>query len=99
MGNVEVERVTYCNRTESMLSRFLPFDKRAQLYDEGFGYSAGTIAGNDFAVAAVSASSSKTVIWRPQALGLCNQTNYIPTAFVSGGGVVIESANRSRLRV
>ena len=33
---------------------------------------------------------SKTVIWRPQALGLRNQKNDIPTALVSGGGVVIE---------
>jgi hypothetical protein len=90
MGNIEVERVNFYNRTESMLSRFLPFDKRAQMYDEGFGFSAGTIAGNDFVSAAIPASSSKTVIWRPQALGLCNQRNYIPTAFVSGGGVVIE---------
>ena len=90
MGNIEVERVNFYNRTESMLSRFLPFDKRSQMYDEGFGYSAGTIAGDDFVAAAVPASSSKTLIWRPQALGLCNQRNYIPTAFVSGGGVVIE---------
>ena len=36
------------NRTESLLSSFLLFDERAQMHDEGFGYSQGTIAGNDF---------------------------------------------------
>ena len=95
MGNVEVERVTFYNRTEGLLSRFLPFDKRSQIYDEGFGYSQGTIAGNDFTADSVGAvgsteGNSKVVIWRPQALGLCNQKNFIPSAFISGGGVVIE---------
>ena len=95
MGNVEVERVTFYNRTEGLLSRFLPFDKRSQIYDEGFGYSQGTIAGNDFTADSVGSvgsteGNSKVVIWRPQALGLCNQKNFIPSAFISGGGVVIE---------
>ena len=90
MGNVETERVTYLNRTESMLSRFIPFEKRVEQYDLGFGYSSGTFAGNDMVAAAIPASGSKQVIWRPTAIGLVNQKNYVPTAFVSGGGVTIE---------
>ena len=90
LGNVECERVPFYNRTEAMLSRFLPWDRRATLYDEGFGYSAGSQAGNDFVAASIGTSASKTVVWRPQALGLVNQKNYVPTAFISGGGAVIE---------
>ena len=90
MGNVETERCTFLNRTESLLSRFIPFEKRVEQYDLGFGYSSGTFQGNDMVAAAIPASSSKQVIWRPTALGIVNQKNYIPTAFVSGGGVTIE---------
>ena len=88
LGNIECDRVTYYSRTEALLSRFLSADKRAQLFDEGFGFSAGSLAGNDFVAAAVPASTSKTVIWRPQALGLCNNKNLIPTAFIPGGLVL-----------
>ena len=57
MGNVEVERVTHYNCTESLLSRFLPFEKRVQMYDEGFGYQSGSIAGNDFVADSVGAGA------------------------------------------
>jgi hypothetical protein len=89
MGNVETERVTFLNRTESLLSRFIPFEKRVEQYDLGFGYSSGTFAGNDMVAAAIPASGSKVVIWRPTALGCVNQKHYIPSAFISGGGVTI----------
>ena len=47
MGNVEVERVTYYNKTESMFSRFSPFDKRAQMYEPYFKYSRNFIRGGN----------------------------------------------------
>ena len=90
LGNVEVERVTFYNRTEAMLQRFMPLDKRIQLYDEQLGYTSGTIAGNDFVSTGIAQYGSKVICWRPQALGLCTQKNYLPTAFISGGGCVIE---------
>ena len=88
LGSVEVERCQFYNRTEGMLQRFESADKRAQIYDEGFGYSSGTQAGNDFVSASIAASTSRTVVWRPQALGICAQKNFIPSAFVSGGMIV-----------
>ena len=90
LSNVEVERVPFYNRTEAMLQRFVSTDKRVQLYDEGFGYNSGSIQGNNFVAAEFDNNESRTVVWRPQALGLCQQKNYLPTAFISGGGCVIE---------
>ena len=89
LGNVEVERVPFYNRTEAMLQRFMPMDKRIQLYDEQLGYESGTIAGNDFVSTKIDPSpASRTIVWRPQALGLCAQKNYLPSAFISGGCIV-----------
>ena len=88
LGSVEVERCQFYNRTEAMLQRLESSGKRVQIYDEGFGYSAGTHAGNDFSSAGIAANASKTVVWRPQALGICAQKNFIPSAFVSGGMIV-----------
>jgi len=90
LGSVECERVSHYGRTEAMLQRLMPWEKRVQLYDEQLGYSAGSIAGDDFVSASIPAGGSKTVVWRPQALGLCQQANYIPTAFISGGGAILE---------
>ena len=59
MGNVETERCTFLNRTESLLSRFIPFEKRVEQYDLGFGYSSGTFQGNDMVAAAIPANGSK----------------------------------------
>jgi len=91
MGGTEVERMTHYARTERMLQRFMPADKRQQLYEEGFG-AAVDASGNDvpFTSKAIDgANGSVDVIWRPM-LGLCQQKNYVPTAFLSGGGCVLE---------
>ena len=91
MGGTEVERMTHYGRTERMLQRFMPADKRQQLYEEGFGAEVDG-SGNDVAFtskAIAGANGSVDVIWRPM-LSLCQQKNYIPTAFLSGGGAVLE---------
>ena len=48
------------------------------MYHEGFGFVTGCVAGNDFVAESVPAASSKVMICRPQALGICNQKHVIP---------------------
>ena len=37
LARVEVERIQYQNRLDTMLERCLPWDKRVTKYDSGFG--------------------------------------------------------------
>lgn len=91
MGGTEVERVTNYARNEALLQRFMPSEKRQQLYEEGFGSEVdGTGDDVPFTSKAIDgANGSVDVIWRPT-MGLLQQKNYVPTAFLSGGGCVFE---------
>ena len=90
-GNVQIDSVDYYNRTEAMLSLLQSESKRRQEYSEGFGYVSGSEVGTDFVSTPIARNTSKTVVYRPKALG-CLQTHlYLPTSFISGGGVVIEA--------
>ena len=90
MGGTEVERVTHYSRTEALLQRFMPAEKRQQLYEEGFGAEVDGTDDVPFTSKAIAgANGSVDVIWRPM-MGLLQQKNYVPTAFLSGGGCVFE---------
>ena len=88
MGGVVVESIPFYNRTEELMSRFQSFDKRVQIYDEGFGFHTGDRNGNNFVAKAIPAGASKTVVWSPSICGLCAQKNYLPSAFLPGGATL-----------
>ena len=90
-GNVEIDRLDYYNRTESMMSLLNSESKRRQEYSEGFGLAAGTFLGTDFTCPSIPPNTSKTVVYRPTVLGCLQTPMYLPTSMVSGGGVVIEA--------
>ncbi len=90
IGGTQVEHVQYANRTESMLSRFQNVQKRIQEYDEGWGWESGSFNGNDFKATAIDANGSRKVVWRPKTLGICSQPNYLPSAMIGNGGMVLE---------
>ena len=90
-GNVEIDRVDYYNRTEATLSLMQSEAKRIQEFSEGFGYAGGGPAGTDFTASTIAGNNaSKRVVWRPKALGCLQTPMYLPTSFVSGGGVCLE---------
>ena len=57
-AGVELERVQFLNRLETLLERILPWDKRVAVYDAGFGYASGNI-NRVFASTPLSASYGK----------------------------------------
>ena len=90
-GNVEIDRVDHYAATEGMLSLLQTPAKRVQEFSEGFGCAENaTGAPNMTATTIPGAQGSKTVVWRPKALGCLQTPMYLPTSFVSGGGVTIE---------
>jgi len=91
-GNVEIDRVEYYSRTEHTLSMLNGDQKRRQEFCEGFGLQtpAADTEATDYRSKSIAKGRSKTVVWRPKALGSLQTPMYLPTAFVSGGGVCIE---------
>ena len=89
VAGVEVERISFQSRLETMLERFLPWDKRVAVYDSGFGYSSGGVEGQ-FVSAAIAAGGNTTVVWKPSTSGLLGQKNYLPSMFLGSGSLVIE---------
>ena len=89
-GNVEIDRVDHYAATEGMLSLLQTPAKRVQEYTEGFGCAAGSRGMAPMAAAEINNLASKTVVWRPKALGCLQTPMYLPTSFVSGGGVTLE---------
>jgi len=82
LSNIETERVSYMGRTEAMLERFLPWEKRVMRYNEGFGYSSGGLEGN-FVSNSIPAHGTTKALWSPMSLGICQQKNYLPVAFLT----------------
>jgi len=89
-GNVEIDRVDHYGATEGMLSLLQTPAKRVQEYSEGFGCAAGATGAATMAPEPIKGGASKTVVWRPKALGCLQTQSYLPTSFVSGGGVTLE---------
>ncbi len=89
-GNVEIDRVDHYAATEGMLSLLQTPAKRVQEYSEGFGCAAGSTGAVAMVAEPIKGTESKTVVWRPKALGCLQTSMYLPTSFVSGGGVTLE---------
>ncbi len=83
LSNIETERVSYMARTEAMLERFLPWERRAMRYNEGLGYASGGLEGN-FVSSSIPASGTTKALWSPMSLGICQQKCYLPVAFLTG---------------
>jgi hypothetical protein len=88
-AGVECERIQYQNRLENMLERFLPWDKRAAIYNSGFGFVSGGLDGT-FVSDSMAHSTSQKVVWKPITSGLLSQKCYLPSMFLGSGGLVIE---------
>ncbi len=82
LSNIETERVSYMGRTEAMLERFLPWEKRVMRYNQGFGYESGNLEGN-FVSTSIDAHGTTKALWSPMSLGICQQKNYLPVAFLT----------------
>ena len=91
-GNVEIDRVDYYAQTETMLSLLQSPAKRVQEFSEGFGLPDGDATGAPTMAPRpiAGANGQKTVVWRPKALGCLQTPMYLPTSFVSGGGITLE---------
>jgi len=89
-GNVEIDRVDHYAATEGMLSLLQTPAKRVQEYSEGFGCAAGSTGAATMTAVGIPGQATKTVVWRPKALGCLQTPMYLPTSFVSGGGVTLE---------
>lgn len=87
-SGVEVERVTNYARTEMLLLQMESFDRKRQIFNEGLGFQTGVEQGGLFLPDEVPAGGSKVCFWKPRAVSLFKQHNYIPSAFLSS--VVIE---------
>ncbi len=83
LSNIETERVSYTARTEAMLERFLPWERRAMRYNEGLGYASGGLEGN-FVSSSIPANGTTKALWSPMSLGSCQQKCYLPVAFLTG---------------
>jgi hypothetical protein len=60
------EDIQYLSRTEEMLNRFLPLEKRRAASAMGFGLASGTENGSDHLARAVAANGGEQrVVWRP----------------------------------
>ena len=73
------EDIQYLSRTEEMLNRFLPFEKRRAAAAMGFGLHSGTENGSDHLARTVAANGEQKVIWRPLSSGFLLWEVHSPT--------------------
>ena len=88
-AGIERERIQYQNRLETMLERFMPWDKRAAIYNSGFGFTSGGLEGT-LVPDATAHSSSQKCVWKPITSGLLSQNNYLSRMFLGSGGLDID---------
>ena len=67
------EDVQYLSRTEEMLNRFLPYEKRRAAAAMGFGLASSSENGADHLARTVAANGGEQrVVWRPLSSGILN---------------------------
>ena len=87
-GNVECERLQHYARFHRTMQLLESVPTLCNSYSEGVGLTAGAI-NTSFQSTPLAQGTSRDFIFRPK-LGIMQSHLYLPTAFLSGGGCVME---------
>jgi len=84
------EDIQYLSRTEEMLNRFLPLEKRRAASAMGFGLASGSDNGADHLSRTVAANGGEQrVVWRPLSSGILNCGKLFPGMLLGASGLKI----------
>ncbi len=90
ISSAVAEDVQYLSRTEEMLNRFLPYEKRRNAAAMGFGLASSSENGADHMPRTVAAGGGEQrVVWRPLSSGLLNCGKLFPGMLLGAGGLSI----------
>ena len=90
ISSAVAEDVQYLSRTEEMLNRFLPYEKRRTAAAMGFGLASSSENGADHMPRTVAAAGGEQrVVWRPLSSGLLNCGKLFPGMLLGAGGLSI----------
>ena len=84
------EDIQYLARTEEMLNRFLPLEKRRAASAMGFGLASGSENGSDHLARTVAANGGEQrVVWRPLSSGILNAGKLFPGMLLGASALKI----------
>jgi len=84
------EDIQYLSRTEEMLNRFLPYEKRRAAAAMGFGLASSSENGADHLARPVAANGGEQrVVWRPLSSGILNSGKLFPGMLLGASGLKI----------
>jgi hypothetical protein len=84
------EDIQYLSRTEEMLNRFLPYEKRRAAAAMGFGLASSSENGADHVARTVAAANGEQrVVWRPLSSGILNSGKLFPGMLLGASGLKI----------
>ena len=84
------EDISYLSRTEEMLNRFLPLEKRRNAAAMGFGLASGGENGADHLARVVPGNDTQQrVVWRPLSSGVLNSGKLLPGLLLGAGSLSI----------
>ncbi len=84
------EDIQYLPRTEEMLNRFLPYEKRRAAAAMGFGLASSSESGADHLARTVAANGGEQrVVWRPLSSGILNCGKLFPGMLLGASGLKI----------
>ena len=92
ISSAVAEDIQYLSRTEEMLSRFLPEQKRKSAAAMGFGIVSGTENGADHKAREVpgqNGANEQRVVWRPLSSGILNSGKLLPGMLLGANGLRI----------
>ncbi len=90
ISSAVAEDIQHLSRTEEMLNRFLPYEKRRAAAAMGFGLASSSENGADHMPRTVAAAhGQQRVVWRPLSSGLLNSGKLFPGMLLGAGGMSI----------
>ncbi len=90
ISSAVAEDISLLSRTEEMLNRFLPYEKRRAAAAMGFGLTSSSDNGADHLARPVPANNGEQkVVWRPLSSGILNCGKLFPGMLLGAGGLKI----------
>ena len=89
ISSAVAEDILYLSRTEEMLNRFLPYEKRRAASAMGFGLASSSENGADHLARTVAANGEQRVVWRPLSSGILNNGKLFPGMLLGASGLKI----------
>jgi len=89
ISSAVAEDIQYLSRTEEMLNRFLPYEKRRAASAMGFGLASSSENGADHLARTVAANGEQRVVWRPLSSGILNSGKLFPGMLLGASGLKI----------